>query len=168
VTRHDQQVQAPRLEVAVVPRRRLAQLDVDERRLLLERAEEWGDEDDGRVVDRGDAKEPARGAGVERRLLEQQPPRVVDELAEGGRKLERAPRRIEPAARADEEGIAERRAQAAEQPARRGLGEPEARGRARDVTLLEQHVERQQQVQVRRPDMLGAHDGHHENALESD
>ena len=55
---------------------------------------------------------------------------------------------------AHEQGIAEEVTQPCQHPADRRLRVTEARGRPRDVALVEQHIEHDQQVQIDLPDIV--------------
>jgi hypothetical protein len=119
------------------------------------------------VVDRGDAEAAPRQGGVEARLLGDQPLEVAHGLPQRPRQLERAARRRQAARRAHEQRVAKPFAQPGEHAADRRLRHPQSPRGAGGAALLEQHVERAEQVEVEPLLMPYTHDVDQHYALDS-
>src|SRR5581483_3476254 len=144
--RHQQQIENSRIEIALAVRRRLANLEIDPRRVRLQPRDQRREQSRLHVIDGGDAKTPLRRARIERLALGQQLFQTAKTFAQRTGDLQSVFGRRQPAAGADKKGIAESRAQAAEHSARRRLGKAEPIGGAGDVALFEQRVERDQEI----------------------
>ena len=140
--------------------------EAGERRRRLEPVDELRQDRVLHVVGRRDGEGHLRSRRVERPRLLDQPVDVGDQLLHRRGELEPLGRGQHPAGGAQQQRIAEERAQPAERRAHRRLRKVQPARRARDVALAQQRVERDQEVEVDRADIHGTDESDRKDRFE--